>query len=242
MPGSQQQISFTPLWQKLPRPPARIWRRTIGREILELLCSALWHLELAAAIGEGFPTATMQKLHRGAHVPWEEWLTQDPTLSVQSGECQLTIRYAFPLFFNVRYQSLLQTMSLANGALRLAGARDILRVTLRRAARHPQLPAVLEDYESILDSTGNFLTSPSLSQHKEQILRKVLIMVAFRDSIMHGETFSGRPDVCRKFRQLWIDGRLNRKQPKYSPAVIARACRCVWEKLVGSCVKFSSHL
>jgi hypothetical protein len=234
--GTKKQIPFLHLWAKLPRPSAGVWKRTPGREVLELLCGALWHLELAAEIGGGFPIDNMQTLHGGANVPWEDWLNQQPVPSIRSEEHQLTIHYTFRSPLNARLQSLVQTTLLANGALRIAGARDVLRYHLRRRGLST-LPAVLEDYRSILDSSGNFLTSPPLSRYKEQILKRVLIVVAFRDSIMHGELFSGASNESKKFRKLWIKGRLNQNRPKYSPAVIAQACRGVWENLVGGCVR-----
>lgn len=235
MPGTQKQIPFSHLWNKLPLPSAGVWKRTPGREFLELLCGALWHLELAAEIGGGFPTENMQKLHGGASIPWADWLNHKPTPSVESVGCQLVISYTFHVGPNARLNSLVQTLTLANGALRLAGARDVLQHHLR--SRRLSLPAVLEDHRSILHSSGNFLAPSSLSKHKERILKRVLIVVAFRDSIMHGEAFSGSPDKSRKFRKLWINGRLHQNRPKYSPAVIAQACREVWERLASGCIR-----
>jgi hypothetical protein len=124
-------------------------------------------------------------------------------------------------------------MLLANGTLRLAGAWDILESTLKRTPF-----AVLDDYRNILESDGNFKVVSPYSKYKERILKNVLIVMAFRDSITHGEVFSGNKDRRGKFRELWIEGRLKGNHPKYSSAVIAQACRGVWENLVSVSVKY----
>ena len=75
MPGTKKAILFTGLWQKLHAPPlTKAWGSVRGREVLELLCSALWHFELAAELGGGFPTEDMPQLFSGTHTPWEEAL------------------------------------------------------------------------------------------------------------------------------------------------------------------------
>lgn len=232
MSSEQMQIQFTELWSKVPPPSAKVWNLSRGREVLELLCGALWHLELAAGTGGGFSTVAMGKLSVGGRPPWQEWLRMRPALSVEHSENQLAIGYSFSAHFDPPLRNLLQTMLLANAALRLAGARSILLE--RGLVKTP--PAILGDYVSILQVDGNFKIPSPHPPDKTRVFRDVLIVVAFRDSIMHGETLTGKKDERRKFRDLWIEGRLKQNRPIYSSAEIAQACRGVWLNLV-SCLK-----
>lgn len=236
MPGTKKQIPFTGLWQKLhASPAAKAWGNVRGREVLELLCSALWHLELAAEMDGGFSTKYMQELFRGTHTPWEEWLHSRPYLSIQSPGCQLILQYIFNTFPDARFNSLIQTALLADGALRLYGAQDVLRAELKKKGPLlAKLPTVLADCKSILKATGEFRTSPSSFNSQEQILKSVIIVTAFRDSIVHGEKYSKKSDPIRVFRQKWINNDFKPNRITYSPAVIGRACKEVFEKLVSS--------
>ena len=60
----------------------------------------------------------------------------------------------------------------------------------------------------------------------------LLLVIAFRDSFMHGENPSGS-DPRRKFRAKWFAGDFVSTTPKipYSPAMIAQACQKVWEEI-----------
>jgi hypothetical protein len=231
--GTKKAILFTGLWQKLHTPPlTKAWGSVRGREVLELLCSALWHFELAADLGGGFSTEDMPKLFSGTHTPWEEWLTNKPQLLMQSVGCQLSIQYTFPVFPDARVNSLIQTMMLADGALRLAGARDILREELKRKSLpSAKLPAVLMDCQSMLTQTGDFRSPPS---RKERVRKRVLLVIAFRDSLMHGEKYSRSSDPIKEFREKWIHNYFKPSRLAYAPAIIAQACKEVLEHLIRS--------
>src|SRR5262249_9939959 len=162
------------------------------------------------------------KLLGGADLPWQEWLNQTPVPSVQSAKNGLTMHYSFHVSLDPRLKNLIQTMLLANGVLRLAGARDILISELSKNKK--PLPAMLGDYSSSLDRTGNFIILSANSKYKEGALKNAVIVVDFRESIMHVEVPQVKPpykkgEKIRKFRELWIKGQHTQKRPKYSPAV-----------------------
>lgn len=162
----------------MPTPP---WR-----ESAELLCSALWHFDLAEQIGP-FSPVKISTLLGGTPVPWEAWLHQGHTVMLPSRESG---PWTISMPTDPRFTIFVQSMLLGSMALRLAGAWRILyegknppkkqrRKSWARSLNDP----VLRDPKKILDNSGNF-NSPS----PPLITQQVLLVVAFRDSFMHGET------------------------------------------------------
>jgi hypothetical protein len=249
-------INFTVLWERLPQESHHVWKqRAPGRgqhmqkrlrEIYQLLCAALCQLELAAKLGD-FPRENMEQLLGGEHgepVPWKDWLNKTHRLCVQSDAHQLTMHYTFTLAIE-RPKIFLQSLLLADGALRLAGVLDILQVIDKHGVYFDDPTAIINVSGhfrlSVFDQMGNF---KKLYDEKRQ---QYLIVLAMRDSFMHGEieeqekvnvlkeatrSKNARQQLKRRmFRELWFKGKLEPRLP-YSPEVIAKACREVAEELI----------
>src|SRR5262249_52279786 len=144
------------LYEKLPQSSHEVWkhnrpgmrRRNRLREVFQLLCGALCHLELAAKMGD-FPMENMEALHGGNPLPWEDWLSQAYHLSVQSERHQLTVQYDFTLSME-RPKIFLQNQLLGDSALRLAGVWDVLKM-IRPTYTHPYCDPI-----RILNASGTF--------------------------------------------------------------------------------------
>ena len=227
-------IDFTKLWQSLPLEGYSGWTKTDWdnrREILHLLCGALWHLELASRMQNGdFSEDNIEVLLAPGHArlaPWEHWTSRfpvPPEVTVHTEEHTLTMRYTFCTSLPPHVTVLLQTLLLADGALRLAGAYELLP-TLKR-------PRLGEDnFGDILQNDGSF-KRVDFSNPLKHLRMCLLLVIAFRDSFMHGENPSGS-DPRRKFRAKWFAGDFVSTTPKipYSPAMIAQACQKVWEEI-----------
>jgi len=241
MSGTGRHIDFTALCETLPQASQEVWkqsrpglrRRNRLREVFQLLCGALCHFELAAKMGD-FPLGNMEALHGGHPLPFEDWLNQDNQLSIQADAHRLTMQYNFPRAME-RPKTFLQNMLLGDGALRLTGVWDVLRI-IRPTQAHPYrdptriLNASGTFQRSLLDRpTGNFKSNDNTKR------LQFLTILALRDAFMHGEISHGQAskDMRKRwrFRGLWFRGKL---EPflTYSPAVIAEACRDVSEELI----------
>lgn len=209
------QVAFNQLWAKLPTPERQIWSETFRparpskpslswREIIELLCGALWHLEFAARIDQFHPSLSNQQ-----DTPWKEWLESRRSESSQDVNARL-----FPIYLeggspNPPLHPLLQSMLLADSALRIAGTRWLLYDRSNLQNRYEVLHNLPQDHAK---------DSP--------LQRQVRIVLAFRDSFMHGEM----PDRGgHNFREKWINNQL--ADAPYSLEVIAKACHHVWSGL-----------
>jgi hypothetical protein len=225
-------INFTKLWQCLPLEEYSGWIKTDWdnrREILHLLCGALWHLELASHMKSGdFSEDNIAVLLNPGHsrlAPWEHWTSRfpvPPEVTVQTEERALTMRYTFCTSLPPHLPVLLQTLLLADGALRLAGAYELLPTSkLTRLGDDVSFKDILKDDGSFKNSLG--LYDPRVC---------LLLVIAFRDSFMHGEN---PPEKKPRFtfRRKWFAGDFASTNPKlpYSPAIIAQACQKVWEEI-----------
>jgi hypothetical protein len=234
------QIDFTCLWKDLPPHTDTRWRAKHPkqkRELLHLLCGALWHLELAAEItGKNFSDAPMgDALDAPANkpiVPWEPWTSlapNPPKVEVDTGmdEHKLSMSYTYHTPISVPKRMHLQTLFLGDGALRLAGVYEYL---------NPKPAALSGDdcFTDLLDEHGYFNPSIDTSTPLIDARVRLLLVIAFRDSFMHGERRDGE-NRRWKFRTNWFDGRFTQTHNlPYSPAIIAQACRKVWEELRSS--------
>jgi len=217
--GAKNRISFTELWLLIPGPQDEIWKKKIPgtgasswEEIIQLLSAALWHLELASKIGdEYFPTERLPIL-------FGHWLENRKDISVRSEGGKLIMSCEIHGSVDNRLKNLIQSMLLVDAVLRVAGIRQILKDNAV-----PISHKVLDDPGSILNTKGNLRPGSS------EIQKQVLIIVALRDSFMHGEK---KPPKYEKkmatFRDRWISS--DHTIP-YNLAVIALACREVWKNL-----------
>ena len=219
MANAKERVRFTELWALLPESEDIIWKQlvpsakaTVWGEIIQLLCGALWHLELASKIGdEFFPVERVPDL-------FKYWLESRENISAKSEEGELIMSCSIRGSVDNRLKDLIQSMLLADGTLRIAGIRQILIDNKADISRQ-----VLQNPNNILDKDGEL--KPSCSE----IQKHVLIIVAFRDSFMHGER---KPPKYEKeiatFREKWIT---MSHSIQYNLAVIASACREVWKSL-----------
>ena len=88
---------------------------------------------------------------------------------------------------------------------------------------------VLRDPKKILDNSGN-INSP----HRPLITQQALLVVAFRDSFMHGETPSTLEKPIWRYRKQWLNS------DAYNLETIAQACIGVWKDLLLIVKKASS--
>ena len=105
------ELNFNELWGKLPTENDLVWKaieptghRNQIRSTLELLCSALWHLELAYAIGEFLKEKMFEYrdklVENDENIPWEIWRTRLPKVEVEFSPNEqspktLDIKYEF---------------------------------------------------------------------------------------------------------------------------------------------------
>jgi hypothetical protein len=234
-------IDFAALWQRLPKAHYPGWRRTRWdnrREILHLLCGALWHLELASQMtNRDFSASKIEGIlnpnpEQNPLAPWEPW-TLNPhfpaphDVTVRTEERMLTMRYVFCAPFPAYLPVHLQTVLLADGALRLAGAYELL------PSPKPTTLGDVDNFGDILTSDGSLNRKIDRSDPLKDKRVCLLLVIALRDSFMHGEN---APDKKPRFefRNKWFAGYFvspNHDVP-YSPAIIARACQKVWEEIL----------
>src|SRR5712692_7618743 len=98
-------MDFTGLWNDLPPSTDNLWRNKHTqqkREVLHLLCGALWHLELAAAITDGdfsddpMEVALAAYANKNPIAPWEPWTSLSPKppqveVETSTNGCKLTM-------------------------------------------------------------------------------------------------------------------------------------------------------
>jgi hypothetical protein len=235
-------INFTQLWERLPPEEYRGWSKTESdwghedkrREILHLLCGSLWHLELASQITNGdFAEANMEVCLGSEHdrlAPWTPWASRSPAVrpevTVQAEERTLTIRYLFSPSIPSSSPVHFQTLLLADAALRLAGAYDLLPTSKRNRLGNDKFQPLLKD-------DGSFKQPYNLKISDAKLC--LLFVIVLRDSFMHGE--NPPPDDRKRwwaFREKWFAGDFASNTPSfpYSPAIIAQACQKVWEEIV----------
>jgi len=218
--------TFTPLWQCLPKVGSDLWsykskdpEKTRQRSALELLAGALWHLELASELGD-FPKEKMSKFFEAKGgsknpQPWEAWLEKPKGLSVEFPEDDLLLRYRFfgPLDSAVSF--LIQSMLIADAALRIDGAREILSLEFPNCSRCP---------DRNMMRTWIGCKTFTLKGSLKEIKKHFIVVTGFRDAYMHGEIPDGESDRLRRFRVNFFN--------RYNLAQVAEACGEVCKELI----------
>jgi hypothetical protein len=227
------------LWKDLDSLPRKVWQDTPRgsgdplpwREIAQLLCSAAWHFELAEKLQTPFSSKKMTALlGKKAPWPWGSWL------KCRQAFCDLPIeghpwvrpRFADSVSRKLVDRSIIfsQSTLLGDVALRLAGSWEILRDGKHRTPQKtwgPFImdPMIVKSLDCLLDTSGKIKCPTTIPP----IMKQLLVVVAFRDSFMHGE-ISDKSNKRRKYRDLWISSK------EYTPKVIGEACLGVWKCLL----------
>ena len=156
------------LWSLLSKtwPPANKDERK--REILELLCTAAWHLQKAFELGN-IPRTKLKSLipkRVGGKTPLQLWVESGDWFDTHKTDLNFTV----------------QSMFIADAALRLDGVLWVLRDN-SGLAKNELHNSVLSDRKEM----NQWLSSSAFPSAKPTILEQVMIVVAFRDSYMHGE-------------------------------------------------------
>jgi hypothetical protein len=220
---------FEALWSSIPDQESAVWMEHFPgvkgprrkREVLELLCSVLWHLELASALGE-FPRRTMlnyreQYVEGAQTIPWASWARcrKGTQASLQNDILAILLLFSHEPDNSFRY--LLQSTLTADAALRLDATRKACKVV----AHDPKSPLFANGLQIsgwIDKSTLGFLPSTSPLQ------QQVTLIVAFRDSYMHSEV-GDKGDAIRAFREKML--------ARYTLGDIFDACVSIWPELRG---------
>lgn len=161
------------LWSLLSKTWPTANKDERKREILELLCTAVWHLQKAYELGN-IPRTKLKSLipkRVGGKTPLQQW--------VESGEWFDTNK--------TDLNSTVQSMFIADAALRLDGVLWVLRDN-SGLAKNAFSNSVLADRKEM----DQWLTSSVFPGIKPNILGQVTIVVAFRDAYMHGEIAGAR--------------------------------------------------
>ena len=139
------------------------------REVVELICGAIWHMEHAVQVGE-LDSQQYDALRRVDLRPWETWL--ESRCAIQRG---LTSRAHASELVATNIQSML----LGDSVLRLAGAWQILEDSWNSKL----YPAVskLGRLRDVFDKDGS--TKPNIDSR----LSSLLVLTEIRDTFMHGE-------------------------------------------------------
>jgi len=189
------------------------------RAALELLAGALWHLELASELGD-FPKEKMSKFFEAKGgsknpQPWEAWLEKSKGLSVEFPKDELLLRYRFSGPLDSAVSFLIQSMLIADAALRIDGAREILSLEF------PNYPV-----SACRSKICTWIDSKTLTFKGSliQIQKHVIMVTAFRDAYMHGEIPNGKLNALKTFRVNFFD--------RYNLAQVAQACGEVWKELI----------
>ncbi len=228
---------FTPLWQYLPKVGSKIWKYNPSdsevynpkRAALELVCGALWHLELAAAIGK-FSKRKMIHFLKGGREncqPWEIWRERSKGPSSKFNKNELVIEYCFSKPPTASISFLIQSMLVANAALRLYGAREVLRDFFYEKDQKKLSNPLVACSRSINNWIRKDNSTFSFEKSKNEIKKHVTMVVTFRDAYIHGEVPYKSPkklDMLVRFRKEFF--------AEYSLAEVVKSCREVWKELV----------
>lgn len=205
-----------PVWEYRNIEPNQ---RTKKREILELLCGAIWHLDLAARCGDFSKKSFRDLRSENVTLPVEIWLEQIQRDTANHAGTFLTSCFSMEHNNSNQAKYFIQSMLLADTALRLAGIRDILsRLNIDKNRASPVTATRSEICKWLEQNT--FLSDP-IKEH-------IIIIEAFRDSFMHGEfpTDTKNPG-SKNLRNFRIENLYN-----YSPLQIAQNCLNVCEKIL----------
>lgn len=227
------------LWKDLDSLPRKVWQDSPAgsgdplpwREVAQLLCGAAWHFELAEKLQVPFSSKKMSTLlGKRTPWPWGSWLKCHQAFCDSPTDDHPWVR---PIFADSVSRKLIdrslifsQSILLGDVALRLAGSWEILmdgkyKKPQKTWAPSIEDPMIVESLESLLDTSGKIKHPTTILP----IMKQLLIVVAFRDSFMHGE-ISDKRNGRRKYRDLWIGSK------EYTPKVISESCFGVWKGLL----------
>ena len=219
------------LWNSVPGAGSAVWKYSVPgrdhyskqRETLELLCGALWHLQLGLELGdlpvESIVSFREKEKDREKQIPWEMWFEQYKELSIDSVKESLTINYLFRDSVNQNIRYLMQSMLFADAALRIDGVRWTLLGMYGNRGSMPEALAQRKEMEGWLDPS-----STTFKKCTTALQKQVIIVTTYRDYIMHGETSTWRNEVLRRFRE--------QEFTKLSLSQIVRACLDLWQELL----------
>lgn len=230
---------FTSLWQSLPEAGAEVWKHNMPsenkynlREALELLCSILWRLELAFELGklseESLSNYRANTRKGRDSRGWETWRGQYKGLSVAWNDNELLVKYNFHVSPDDAIRYTLQTTMIADIALRLTGTHEILRCICQEP-KPPFLAERKEIKQWLKQKTAYFNKSVT------EIQKQVVLMLALRDSYMHGEIPLPEDEKPNDTLVIFRKQRL----PCYSPREMFEACQGLWLEL---CNIFNNEL
>lgn len=174
--------SFTELWELIPNKGHKVWGAVEPRtnelnrlrEVLELLCSVLWRLELVFEFGD-FPKESMadyrkKRLECGKELPWAIWRDQRESLSIKFDGDQLLVKYRFRESSDDSFGYLIQSTLIADAAIRLQGIRDMLKTICKG-----KTSLVLDDVkEELFDDATNDIKSSVIDIRKQVTLLEAL--------------------------------------------------------------------
>ena len=192
------------LWQLVPQnhdvwahvEPGR-HAQARWREVVELVCGSLWHLERAAQVGR-FDAEQYEELRNIDMRPWETW---QASRTAQPGETDGGTNLV---------TTNIQSMLLADAILRLAGAWQILedmgKVNMSPTAKR------LGKLRNAVAEDG------SLKPGTNEDIRGLLVLHAVRDTLMHGELSPDRRNAQHRHRDtLYASG-------TYGPTALFEHC------------------
>jgi hypothetical protein len=175
---------FRRLWKLLSAPPTELWRHHRAgatgaqrqREALELLASVLWHLDSATSLAK-LPTETMENYYEqlcagtNALTPWKAWVDKLTRVTAESRSGELVITYSFNDAPDERRVYAIQNTLIADAAMRLDSAREVLR---------PICNSSSSVFMSRRQLEGRLPETPRLTK----VIDATAIVVAFRDSYL----------------------------------------------------------
>jgi hypothetical protein len=214
------QNSFTDLWGCLPGKECKLWnydssdfqKYSRKRAILELLCGALFHLELASQLGN-FPSKKMIESLKKCN-GWNQWREKSKDLFVEFSKEGIIVKYPYPdPSHSAPY--LLQSMLIADAVFRLDGCQDLLRSENNNSF----LVSDRRTIDKWIDAKSGTFKEPT-----DEIKKQLAIVVTFRDAYMHGE--KQEKDIkgieaLLKFRESFF--------VNYSLVEVVEACRQIWK-------------
>ncbi|MBI5317995.1 hypothetical protein [Bradyrhizobium sp.] len=213
------------------------------RNAAELLASTLWHLELAHLLGREvwpdgsqFPNETMDEYRRkhceeqSKDLPWYLWSRQqrEPTVKIDQVSSRLSIDYQFDSPIDHSFAYLLQSTLIADAALRLAAAREVLRALRNRPGSPPINPTSPNELDVLY--ADRELDNLAEQQPNDGLAFLVRVIIAFRDRYMHAEIADKEGTRFQKYRETM--------HLTLSLHDVYEACLVVWDVLFEACSEY----
>lgn len=199
---------LTSIWNRIPDSKDNIWKDNKRREVIELLCGAFWHLEIASQLVEKIDeNNTLYHLHQSGlnnQLFWQEWINKRN----QAPDKPLDL---------AADSYIVQTMFFSNSALRLSGAWEIIEEhihenrirsihtslslpnTSTKLSRRKNIDYWLQSQEGVPQKANDWLKAyPDFGRwlqlhnfifekYGNEIQTLIALVVTFRDIYMHSE-------------------------------------------------------